>query len=51
MTSIQPSQATVVNYLKVPNVMQFIVAESGAGQVFFSLYCHLGEKLSLEKRH
>ena len=38
------------NCLHVANVTEFIAAESGAGQVFFSLYCHLGEKLSLKKK-
>ena len=38
------------------NVTEFIAAESGAGQemfanlLFSSLNCHLGEKLSLQKR-
>ena len=43
------------NCLHVVNVTEFIAAESGAGQerfanlLFSSLYCHLGEKLSLKK--
>ena len=42
------------NCLHVANVVEFIAAESGAGQercanlLFSSLYCHLGEKLSLK---
>ena len=45
------------NCLHVANVTEFIAAESGAGQesfanlLFSSLYCYLGEKLSLKKRH
>ena len=45
------------NCLHVANVTEFIAAESGAGQerfanlLFSSLYCHLGEKLSLKKGH
>ena len=43
------------NCLHVANVTEFIAAESGAGQerfanlFFSSLYCHLGENLSLKK--
>ena len=44
------------NCLHIANVTEFIAAESRAGQerfanlVFSSLYCYLGEKLSLKKR-
>ena len=41
----------------VAKVTEFIATESGAGQerfanvLFSSLFCHLGEKLSLKKRY
>ena len=44
------------NCLHVTNVTEFIAAESGAGQerfanlFFSSLYCHLGENLSLKRK-
>ena len=44
------------NCLHIANVTEFVAAKSGAGQerfanlLFSSLYCHLGEKLSLQKR-
>ena len=38
------------NCLHVANVTELIAAESGANLLFSSLYCHLGEKLSLQKR-
>ena len=44
------------NCLHVANVTEFIASESGAGQerfanlLFSSLYRHMGEKLSLQKR-
>ena len=43
------------NCLHVAKVTEFIAAESGAGRekfanlLFCSLYCHLGEKLSLKE--
>ena len=45
-----------LNCLHVANATEFIAAESKAGQerfanlLFSSLYCHLGEKQSLQKR-